>query len=42
MTAAVGLPTLRLVRSAIGNISLASHPLMPGEWMEVSPKDLNS
>lgn len=40
MTAAVGLPTLRLVRSAIGGISLASHPLMPGEWMEVSPKDL--
>ena len=42
MTAAVGLPTLRLVRSAIGGISLASHPLMPGEWMEVSPKDLGS
>jgi 23S rRNA pseudouridine2457 synthase len=42
MTAAVGLPTLRLVRSAIGNISLASHPLMPGEWMEVSPKDLTT
>jgi 23S rRNA pseudouridine2457 synthase len=42
MTAAVGLPTLRLVRSAIGNISLASHPLMPGEWMEVSPKDLTA
>ena len=36
MTAAVGLPTLRLVRCAIGGISLASHPLMPGEWMEVS------
>jgi 23S rRNA pseudouridine2457 synthase len=40
MTAAVGLPTLRLVRSAIGDISLASHPLMPGEWMEVSPAEL--
>jgi 23S rRNA pseudouridine2457 synthase len=37
MTAAVGLPTLRLVRSAIGAISLATHPLMPGEWMEVDP-----
>jgi 23S rRNA pseudouridine2457 synthase len=37
MTAAVGLPTLRLVRSAIGAISLATHPLMPGEWMEVEP-----
>jgi len=35
MTAAVGLPTLRLVRSAIGPFSLASHPLMPGEWREV-------
>lgn len=35
MTAAVGLPTLRLIRSAIGAYSLASHPLMPGEWMEL-------
>nr|WP_315261374.1 pseudouridine synthase [uncultured Duganella sp.] len=42
MTAAVGLPTLRLIRSAIGGISLATHPLMPGEWMEVSPKDLTT
>ena len=40
MTAAIGHPTLRLVRSAIGGISLASHPLMPGEWMEVRPQDL--
>jgi 23S rRNA pseudouridine2457 synthase len=42
MTAAVGLPTLRLVRTAIGGISLATHPLMPGEWMEVAPQDLLS
>lgn len=35
MTAAVGLPTLRLVRSSIGPFSLATHPLMPGDWMEV-------
>lgn len=35
MTAKIGLPTLRLVRSAISNFSLASHPLLPGEWMEV-------
>jgi 23S rRNA pseudouridine2457 synthase len=42
MTAAIGHPTLRLVRSAIGAISLASHPLMPGEWMEVSPDDLRA
>jgi 23S rRNA pseudouridine2457 synthase len=39
MTAAVGLPTLRLVRTAIGPISLASHPLLPGEWLELSPSD---
>ena len=35
MTAAVGLPTLRLVRSSIGPFSLSSHPLLPGEWCEV-------
>ncbi|MYM83975.1 pseudouridine synthase [Duganella sp. FT50W] len=40
MTAAVGLPTLRLIRTAIGGISLATHPLMPGEWMAVSPQHL--
>ena len=36
MTAAAGLPTLRLVRSAIGPFSLSSHPLLPGEWRPVS------
>lgn len=35
MTAAVGLPTLRLIRSSIGEYSLASHPLLPGEMMEI-------
>ncbi len=40
MTAAVGLPTLRLVRIAIGPFSLESHPLWPGEWREVSVADL--
>lgn len=35
MTAAVGLPTLRLVRSSIGPFSLETHPLMPGESVEV-------
>jgi 23S rRNA pseudouridine2457 synthase len=35
MTAAVGFPTLRLIRIAIGGITLASHPLLPGEWSEV-------
>jgi 23S rRNA pseudouridine2457 synthase len=36
MTAAVGLPTLRLVRIALGPFSLESHPLLPGEWLDVS------
>lgn len=40
MSAKVGLPTLRLVRSTIGPFSLASHPLMPGEWMEVDASAL--
>lgn len=40
MTAAVGLPTLRLVRIAIGPFSLNSHPLWPGEWREVDPSEL--
>ena len=33
MTAAVGLPTLRLVRTAIGGVTLGA--LAPGEWREV-------
>jgi 23S rRNA pseudouridine2457 synthase len=37
MTAAVGLPTLRLIRCAIGQWSLGD--LQPGEWREVrAPK----
>lgn len=39
MTAAAGLPTLRLVRNAIGPYSLATHPLLPGEWREVDAAD---
>lgn len=37
MTAAVGHPTLRLVRVAIGNLGL--DPLTPGLWRELSPAD---
>lgn len=40
MTAAVGLPTLRLVRIAIGPFSLETHPLWPGEWREVPPSQI--
>ncbi len=39
MTAAVGLPTLRLVRQALGPFSLATHPLLPGEWCDVDPAE---
>jgi 23S rRNA pseudouridine2457 synthase len=41
MTAAIGFPTLRLVRIAIGPFSLENHPLRPGEWKEVSPSQQN-
>ena len=35
MTAAVGLPTLRLVRMAIGDYHLDA--LEPGQWAAVEP-----
>ncbi len=35
MTAKVGFPTLRLVRAAIGKISLAG--MAPGAWREIGP-----
>lgn len=38
MTAAVGYPTLRLVRVAIGSIGLGS--LKPGQWREVSRAEM--
>jgi 23S rRNA pseudouridine2457 synthase len=38
MTAAVGFPTLRLVRCAIGSLRLEG--LNPGEWRELTQKDL--
>lgn len=40
MTGAVDFPTLRLIRIAIGSISLQTHPLWPGEWREVSAAEL--
>ena len=39
MTAAVGLPTLRLIRMAMGPYSIAG--LKPGEYVEVRPKSLD-
>jgi 23S rRNA pseudouridine2457 synthase len=40
MTAAVGLPTLRLVRVAIGSISLGN--LQPGEWRYLTPAEITT
>ena len=40
MTAAVGLPALRLVRVAIGTIQLGT--LKPGEWRDLTREELNS
>lgn len=39
MTAAVGHPTLRLVRTAIGPLTLAG--LAPGEWRALEDRELN-
>jgi 23S rRNA pseudouridine2457 synthase len=38
MTAAVGLPTLRLFRAAIGRIELGN--LQPGVWRDLSPTEI--
>jgi pseudouridine synthase len=40
MTAAVGYPTLRLVRSAIGPITLAG--LTPGQWLPLTDLELKA
>ncbi len=40
MTAAVGLPTLRLVRVAIGPLHLGE--LKPGEWRALSPAEVEA
>jgi 23S rRNA pseudouridine2457 synthase len=36
MTAAVGLPTLRLIRARIGALTLGSLTLSPGHWAELT------
>jgi 23S rRNA pseudouridine2457 synthase len=36
MTAAVGFPTLRLVRVSIGGLKLADLSLQPGQWRELT------
>ena len=38
MTAAIGCPTLRLVRWAIGPVTLGA--LAPGEWCDLRPREL--
>lgn len=38
MTASVGLPTLRIVRIAIGHLNLEG--LNPGEWRELEPREV--
>jgi 23S rRNA pseudouridine2457 synthase len=36
MTARVGFPTLRLIRAAIGKVTLEG--LAPGDWREIDAK----
>lgn len=38
MTAAIGHPTLRLIRMKVANLELGS--LLPGEWKEISKSDI--
>lgn len=40
MTAAIGFPTLRLVRCAIGDLTLEG--LVPGEWRELTRKEVQA
>jgi 23S rRNA pseudouridine2457 synthase len=39
MTAAVGFPTLRLIRAAMGGLTLQDLALAPGQWRELLPKE---
>ena len=38
MTAAVGLPTLRIYRIATGSVTLGD--LAPGEWRDLTPTEI--
>ena len=40
MTAAVGFPTLRLIRSRLGKLGLSDISLEPGSWIEVKKQDI--
>jgi 23S rRNA pseudouridine2457 synthase len=40
MTAAIGHPTLRLVRVRIGNYRLGTLP--PGQWRELTPEEISA
>ncbi len=40
MTAAVGLPTLRLIRVRIGRLELAAFGLAPGKWRELTRQEI--
>lgn len=40
MTAAIGYPTLRLIRVAIGNLSLIDLGLQPGQWRKADVRAL--
>ncbi len=42
MTAAVGHPTLRLIRVAVGDLRLADLGIAPGEMKRLSPKEIRS
>jgi 23S rRNA pseudouridine2457 synthase len=42
MTAAIGHPTLRLVRTRIGALTLLSLGLAPGQWRELDPRERRS
>jgi 23S rRNA pseudouridine2457 synthase len=39
MTAAIGHPTLRLIRVRIGQLNLAALDLAAGQWRELTPAE---